>query len=70
MSTSRPDNHLPSDFPGPDSVVLDNQGTILVVIDGPADRTSGPARFPVMREWPRPQLPKLPEPPKPETGTA
>ena len=65
MSTPRSDNQLPSDFPDPDQVVLDSHGTVLVVVDGPPDRTSGPARFPIMREWPRPQLPKPPERQKP-----
>lgn len=65
MSTSQPDNQSPSDFPGPNQVTVDSHGTVLVVVDGPADTTRRPARHPILREWPRPRMPKPPEPPKP-----
>jgi hypothetical protein len=55
---SAPENDRPYDlFSQTDAI-----GSILVVIDGPGDKTIRPARPDIPREYPRPNLKPRPQP--------
>jgi hypothetical protein len=64
MSNSQANDRSPSDSPEPNQVIADSQNTILVVADGIPDTTIRPSRHPIMREWPRPRMPKPPQKPE------
>lgn len=60
MSNSEASERSGSEFPESNQAIPDSRNAVLVIADGTPDTTIRPSRHPILREWPRPRMPKPP----------